>query len=73
LLFHVGSDEVAIRSPRASKTDFRAVGRLIKGSGSQAVFSILPIAGNDEGRNGKSQQINNCLQDWCRHQNFVIF
>jgi len=30
LLSHVGSDEVAIRSPRVIKGDFRAVGQLVK-------------------------------------------
>jgi len=35
---------------------------LVKGSGAQVVFSsILPVAGNDEGRNRKSQQINTWL------------
>ncbi|PKU42613.1 protein broad-minded- hypothetical protein [Limosa lapponica baueri] len=47
----VGSDEV-VRSPRAMKRDFRTLGRLVKGSGEQVVFSsISPVAGNDEGHN----------------------
>ena len=74
LIFQVGSDEVAIRSPRAIKRDFRALGRLVKGSGAQVMFSsVLPVAGNDEGRNRKSQQINTWLQACCHQQNFGFF
>ena len=54
LLLHVGSDEVAIRGPRAVKRDFRAIGWLFKESRVQAVFSVLPVAGNDEGRASRS-------------------
>jgi len=53
---------VATRSLRAIKRDFRALGQLVKGSGTQVVFSsIPPLAGNDEGRNRKSQQVNTWL------------
>jgi len=53
IFFEVGSNEVAI------KKDFRALVQLVQGSRAQVVFSsILPVAGNDEGRNRKSQQIN---------------
>jgi len=38
------------------KRDFRALGQLVKRSGAQVVFSsILPVAGNNEERNKKSQ------------------
>jgi len=71
LLFHVGSDKVAIIRPRAIKRGFRA---LVTGSGMQVVFpSILPVAGNDEGRNRKTQQINTTLRDWCHWQNLGFF
>ena len=74
LIFQVGSDEVATRSLRAIKRDFRALGQLVKGSGAQVVFSsILPVAGNGEGRNRKSQQINTWLRAWCNWQNFGFF
>ena len=33
LVCHVGSDDISRRSPKAMKGDFRALGRLIKGSG----------------------------------------
>jgi len=68
LIFQVGSSEVAARSLRAIKRDFRALGQLVKGSGALVVFcSIPPVAGNNEGRRRKSQQINTWLQAWC-HQ-----
>ncbi|PKU45858.1 hypothetical protein llap_3859 [Limosa lapponica baueri] len=71
LVFQVGGDEVATSSPRAMKRDFRALGRLVKGSGAQVVFSsIPPLAGIEEGINRKSQQINSWLRGWCNRQNF---
>lgn len=36
----------------------QGLGQLVKASGAQVVFSILPVAGNVEGRNKKTQQIN---------------
>lgn len=41
LIFQVGSDDVATRSPGESKRDFRALGQLGKGSGAQIVFFQL--------------------------------
>ncbi|KGL90143.1 hypothetical protein N301_00086, partial [Charadrius vociferus] len=72
-IFQVGGDEVATRSLRAMKNDFRALGQLVKGSGAQIVFSIPPVEGVDEGINRRSQQINSWLRDWCIQQNFVFF
>ncbi|KAK4827375.1 hypothetical protein QYF61_017313, partial [Mycteria americana] len=37
--FNVGNDEVAERSPKAIKRDFRALGRLVEGSGAQGIQS----------------------------------
>lgn len=46
LIFQAGNDEVARRSPRAIKRDFRALGHLFKGSAAQVVFpSVLLIGG----------------------------
>lgn len=74
LSFQVGSNEVATGSLSAIKRDFRALGRLVKGSGAEVIFfSILPVAGNDEGRNRKSQKISTWLQAWCHCQNFEFF
>jgi len=59
---------------RAIRRDFRALGQLLKVSESQVVFSsALPFAGNDEGRNRKTQEINTCLRAWCHWQNFGVF
>jgi len=56
------------------KKDFRALGRRVKGSGVQVVFSsVPPVAGEDEGRNMKSEQINTWLQAWCHRQNVGFF
>jgi len=55
LVVQVGSDKVRDKSTWEIKRDFRALGRQVKGSGKQVVFSsIPPIAGEDEGRNRNS-------------------
>ncbi|XP_074667595.1 uncharacterized protein LOC141917867 [Strix aluco] len=49
LVFQVGSDDITRRSPKSVKRDFRALGKVIKGSGAQTVFSSIPsVAGMDE-------------------------
>jgi len=45
LVMQVGSDEIAERGPKAIKRDFRALGRLVAGSG--GVF-LNPISGREE-------------------------
>jgi len=47
----VGGYEAAMRSPRAIKRHFRALGQLVSESGAQAIFSSLPVLGSDIGRN----------------------
>jgi len=42
LVMQVGRDEIMERSPKAIKRDFRALGRLVEGSGVQVVFSSIP-------------------------------
>ncbi|XP_066848127.1 uncharacterized protein [Anser cygnoides] len=72
LVFQAGNDEVTMRSPRAIKRDFRALGRLLKGSGAQVVFaSVLPIGGIAADK--RSHHINMWLRDWCDRQNFRFF
>ncbi|KGL92731.1 hypothetical protein N301_10736, partial [Charadrius vociferus] len=74
LVFQIGSDDVVRRTPRAMKKDFRALGRLVKGSGAQVLFSsVPPVAGNDEEVNWKSQQVNDWLRTWCHRQGFGFF
>ena len=41
LVFHIENEEVGKRSSQAIKRDFRALGRLLKGSGAQVVSSQL--------------------------------
>lgn len=36
------------------------------------ISSVLPVAGNYEGRNRKTQLLNVWLHDWCHHQNFGV-
>jgi len=44
----VGADEVAASSPRVIKKEFKALGRLVKESGAQVIFSsLLPVVGRD--------------------------
>jgi len=48
LLFHVGTNDAATKSPRSIKRNFRALGRRPKNSGAQVVFSsILPVMRRD--------------------------
>ena len=46
LVFHTGIEQVGKRSSWAIKRDFRALGRLLKGSGVQAVFSSVLSVGD---------------------------
>lgn len=74
LFFHVGTNDIATRSPRSVKRDFRALVRMLKDSGAQVVFSsIVPVMRRDTGRNRHAQDINAWLQDWCLHQNFDFY
>ncbi|KAK4826058.1 hypothetical protein QYF61_004173 [Mycteria americana] len=74
LLFHVGGYEGATRSPRAIKRDFRALGRLVRDSGAQIIFSsLLPFVGSDTRRNGGTQSINSWLRGWCHRHRFGFF
>ena len=74
LVVQAGSDEVRDKGVRETKRVFRALGRQVKRSGAKVVFSsIPPNAGEDEGRNKKSEQINIWLQAWCHMQNLGFF
>ena len=65
LVRQVGGDEIAERSPKAIKRDFRALGRQVEGSGAQVVFSSIPsVAGKSIERGRKTLLINTCLRDW---------
>ncbi|KGL92569.1 hypothetical protein N301_03553, partial [Charadrius vociferus] len=74
LVFQVGSDDVGRRSPKSIKRDFKALGRVLKGSGTQVVFSSIPsVAIMSEEINRKRQQVNSWLRDWCYRQGFGFF
>ncbi|KFQ57597.1 hypothetical protein N334_03560, partial [Pelecanus crispus] len=74
LVVQVGSDEITERSPKAIKRDFRALGRLVAGSGAQVVFSsILSVAGKNAERNRKTHLINRWLRGWSHQWNFGFF
>ena len=74
LVFQVGSDDITRRSPKAMKRDFRSLGKVIKGSGAQIVFSSIPsVGGMDEEEYRRTQQMSLWLQDWCYSQGFGFF
>ena len=55
VVYKVGEDEIAERSPKAIKRDFRALGRLVEGSGAQVVFSSIPTVGSLHPISGRGQ------------------
>jgi len=70
----VGRDEIAERSPKTIKRDFRALARLLEGSVAQVVFSSIPtVAGKSTERGRKTHLINKWLRDWCHWSNFGFF
>ena len=82
LLFQIGCDDIGRTSIKTMKKDFRALGRQVKGSRAQVVFSsIHPVIGSDEGLNMMGQQIvclrwaNRwaCLRGWCARQGVGFF
>lgn len=59
---------------RGMKKNLKALGRLLKEPGAQAIFSsLLPFLGNDVGHNRRIQSINAWLCDWCYRQGFGFF
>jgi len=74
LVMQVGGDEIAERSPKAIKRDFRALGQLVEGSEAQVVFSSIPsVAGNSTERGRKTHPVNRWLRDWCHQSNSGFF
>jgi len=54
----VGGDKITEGSPKAIKRDFRALGRLVEGSGAQVAFSSIPsVAGKNTERDRKTHLI----------------
>jgi len=58
----VGGDEIAERSPKAIRRDFRALGQLFEGSGAQMMFSsVLSVTGKNTERNRKTHLAGGAL------------
>ena len=69
LVFHIGNEEVGKRSPRVIKRDFRALGRLLRGSGAQVVFSsVLSVGDWDLHKRKRVDTLNEWLCEWCHAQ-----
>ncbi|KFP06528.1 hypothetical protein N300_02212, partial [Calypte anna] len=74
LVVQAGSDDIIGRSTRGIKKDFKALGRLVDGSGAQVVFASVPaVEGLNEERTRKTHLINRWLRDWCHRRNFGFF
>ena len=59
LVLHIGNEEVGKRSSQVIKRDFRALGRLLKGSGAQVVFSsVLSVGDWDPHRRRRVAMLN---------------
>ncbi|KFP04718.1 hypothetical protein N300_13098, partial [Calypte anna] len=74
LVVQAGSDDINGRNTRAIKKDFKALGRLVGGSGAQVVFTSVPaLEQMNEERSRKTYLINRWLRDWCHRKNFGFF
>ncbi|XP_009867305.1 PREDICTED: zinc finger protein 236-like [Apaloderma vittatum] len=70
----ISNDEIAERQPEAIKRDFRALGRMLEGSGAQVVFASIPsITRKNSGRFKKVKQLNTWLKGWCQRSSFGFF
>ena len=70
LVFHTGDEEVGEISPWAIRRDFRALGRFLKGSGVQVVFSFLSVGDWDPHKRKRVDMLNDWLCKWCCAQGF---
>ena len=63
VIIQAGRDEIADRSLKAIKSDFRGLGWLLDGVGVQEMFSsILSVVGRDTEQTRKAQMINTHLR-----------
>lgn len=66
MIIQAGSDEIAERSLKAIKRDFRGLGQLLDGVSAQVVFSSIPsVVGRDTEWTWKTWLINTWLRGWC--------
>ena len=74
LIIQAGRDEIAEKSLRSIKKDFRGLGWVVDGAGVQVVFSyIISVAGKGTERIQKTYLLNKWLRGWCNHRNFGFF
>ena len=74
LVFRNGNEEVSKRSSWVTKRDFRALVKLLKGSGAQAVFSSVPSVGDwDLDKKRRADMLKKWLCKWCRTQGFGYY
>ena len=74
LIIQAGRDEIAEKSLRSIKKDFRGLGRVVDGAGMQVVFSSIPsVTGKGTERIQKTHLLNKWLRGWCKHRNFGFF
>ena len=66
LIVQVGSNEIAQRSLRTMKRDFRGLGCFVQGVGAQVIFSSIPSGVvRDTEWAWKAQAMNKWLRGWC--------
>ena len=74
MIIEAGRDEIAEKSLRSIKKDFRGLGQVVDGAGVQVVFSsITSVAGKGTERIQKTHLLNKWLRGWCKHRNFGFF
>jgi len=73
LVFYIGNEEVGKISSWVLKRDLSALGRLLKGSGSQVVFSVLSVGDCDPHNRGRVEMLNEWLCEWCCTQGFGYY
>jgi len=64
-VIQAGSDEITERSPKAIKRHFRALGKLVEGSGVQVVFSSIPSVAENSTERGRNHRKVGVARDLC--------
>ena len=71
LLFHVGTTEDTTKRLQNIKRDFISLGKMLKGSEAQVVFSsVLSVGDWNPRRRQRMHQVNEYLCNWCHVQGF---
>jgi len=74
LVFHTDNEELGKISTQVIKRDCRALGRLLKRSGAQVVFSsVLSVGDWDPHKRKRVDMLNDWLCEWCRAQGFGYY